>query len=328
MTEQVAPAGNLTSTGSISFTDVDFTDVHTVSATAVGAPAGHLTATKSADTTDTGTGGSIGWNYSVADSAVEYLAAGQTKVESFTISLDDGHGGVVTKQVDVTITGTNDAPVFTSSGGDLAVPQFGGTRLLHVSPDGTIVDTGTVLSDNGQYDYRNSIGDVNGDGRADVLISGGNDSGHLYYNAGNGQFVDSGQVFPANFQVGNAIVDVDNDGRPDLVFQNGLGANSIDIYHNDGAAGFHLSQAISAPPQPSGYSVYGSPVFGDVNGDGFADMVVPHYDAGHVVVRHPDSPQRYDRTFRRTRDRAYPRQERTASGSPISTMTARSTWFM
>ena len=40
--------------------------------------------------------------------------AGQTKVESFTITLDDQHGGVITEQIDVTITGTNDAPVVTA----------------------------------------------------------------------------------------------------------------------------------------------------------------------------------------------------------------------
>ena len=50
---------------------------------------GTLTAVKDTDTTGTGTGGQLTWTYTVADSAVEYLAAGQTKVESFTITLDD-----------------------------------------------------------------------------------------------------------------------------------------------------------------------------------------------------------------------------------------------
>ena len=115
VTEQGTPAGNLTSSGSIGFTDVDLTDVHTVSAAAIGSQLGTLTASKVADTTDAGTGGSILWNYSVADSAVEYLAAGQTKIESFTVTLNDGHGGTVARQVDVTITGTNDAPVVTAA---------------------------------------------------------------------------------------------------------------------------------------------------------------------------------------------------------------------
>ena len=33
------------------------------------------------------------WNYSVAASAVEYLAAGQPKVETFSFNVGDGHGG-------------------------------------------------------------------------------------------------------------------------------------------------------------------------------------------------------------------------------------------
>ena len=33
VTEQVTPAGNLTDSGTIAFTDVDLTDVHSVSAT-------------------------------------------------------------------------------------------------------------------------------------------------------------------------------------------------------------------------------------------------------------------------------------------------------
>ncbi|WP_254555491.1 VCBS domain-containing protein, partial [Salmonella enterica] len=36
------------------------------------------------------------WTYNVANSAVQYLAAGQTKVESFTVSAADGTTTVVT----------------------------------------------------------------------------------------------------------------------------------------------------------------------------------------------------------------------------------------
>ena len=79
--------------------------------TPIGSVLGTLTAVKNTDTTGTGTGGQLTWTYTVADSAVEFLAAGQTKVESFTITLDDQHGGVITRQIDVTITGTADARV-------------------------------------------------------------------------------------------------------------------------------------------------------------------------------------------------------------------------
>src|SRR5207253_2829295 len=108
--------GTLTDSGVITFSDVDLTDVHLVSATGtpVGTTLGSLRAVKDSDTTGSGTGGQLTWTYTVADSAVEYLAKDQTKVESFTITLNDQNGSIITKQIDVTITGTNDAPVITA----------------------------------------------------------------------------------------------------------------------------------------------------------------------------------------------------------------------
>src|SRR5258707_438313 len=47
------------------------------------------------------------YSYSVADSAVQYLGAGQNKVDTFTVTSLDG----TTKQVSFTIHGTNDAAV-------------------------------------------------------------------------------------------------------------------------------------------------------------------------------------------------------------------------
>ena len=95
MIEAVTPAGNLTDTGTIAFTDVDLTDTHIITTIAPSSGAlGTLTASVTTDTTSTGLGGVVTWNYSVAASAVEYLAKDQTKVEQFTITLDDGNGGI------------------------------------------------------------------------------------------------------------------------------------------------------------------------------------------------------------------------------------------
>jgi VCBS repeat-containing protein len=109
--EAVTPAGNLTDTGTIAFTDVDLTDVHVINPTVVASSGalGVLTASVTTDTTGSGLGGVVTWNYSVAASAVEYLAKDQTKVQQFTITLDDGHGGTFDRIIEVTITGTNDA---------------------------------------------------------------------------------------------------------------------------------------------------------------------------------------------------------------------------
>ena len=115
----MTPVGNLTDTGTIAFTDVDLTDVHMYRRRhAVGGALGTLTAVKNTTPPARAWAAQLTWNYTVAASAVEYLAKDQTKVETFTITLDDGNGGVITKHIDVTITGTNDAPVVTATGRD------------------------------------------------------------------------------------------------------------------------------------------------------------------------------------------------------------------
>src|SRR2546425_184970 len=48
------------------------------------------------------------WSYTVPNAATQYLGAGETKVETFTVHALDGTAHVIT----ITITGTNDAPVF------------------------------------------------------------------------------------------------------------------------------------------------------------------------------------------------------------------------
>src|SRR5262249_16817354 len=87
--------------GTLSFSDVDLTKQHAVSlVTASSGALGTLTASVTHDTTGSGTGGVLTWNYSVPDSAINYLAEGQTKVETFTIFLFDGTS-TVSKDVTV-----------------------------------------------------------------------------------------------------------------------------------------------------------------------------------------------------------------------------------
>jgi VCBS repeat-containing protein len=137
----ITPAGNLTDSGTIAFTDVDLTDVHLVSLTGTyvgpGTALGTLTAVKNTDTTGTGLNGQLTWTYTVGAAAVEYLAKDQTRVESFTITINDQNGSIITKQIDVTITGTNDAPIVA------AVDVTGAVTEL-VTPVGDLTDSGTI----------------------------------------------------------------------------------------------------------------------------------------------------------------------------------------
>ncbi len=97
---------NHAASGTVEFSDSDLSDSHSISVTPPSGPRGALTATLSASAT-----GVVEWNYVVSDGALDDLAEGQIIVESFILNIDDGHGGIVSTTVNVTLTGTNDAPV-------------------------------------------------------------------------------------------------------------------------------------------------------------------------------------------------------------------------
>lgn len=147
VTEVGTPTGNLTDSGTINFTDVDLTDVHSIndSITASIGALGALTASVTTDATGSGGGGVITWNYTVAASAVEYLAAGQTKVETFSITLNDGNGGTVDRLITVTITGTNDTPqIFMVSATSVQENGFSTLSGVYSDADGQDVQQITI----------------------------------------------------------------------------------------------------------------------------------------------------------------------------------------
>jgi VCBS repeat-containing protein len=106
-----ATTPTLSTTGSITFNDVDLTDIHTASVVAdhCNTLCGTLTMGAVSESASTVVG-TVGWTYTVADHATDYLAAGQTATEKFTVTIHDGHGGTVDQVVTITVTGTNDAP--------------------------------------------------------------------------------------------------------------------------------------------------------------------------------------------------------------------------
>lgn len=113
--DATAPAqtGSEIATGMIAFSDVDLTDGHLVSAafksTDYSGQLGTLTAVKTNDTSN-GAGGLITWTFTATDAAMNGLAQGQVVHETYTVTLDDGHGGIVNQDIIVTINGANDAP--------------------------------------------------------------------------------------------------------------------------------------------------------------------------------------------------------------------------
>src|SRR5262249_28700540 len=105
-------SGNLNVGGTITFTDVNLPDTHTVTFTA---GRNDYVGTFSLDpiTQDSTNGqtGSVVWHFSVSDQVEDSLAAGQTLTPTYTVKVADNHGGFTTQDVTITIAGTNDAPV-------------------------------------------------------------------------------------------------------------------------------------------------------------------------------------------------------------------------
>src|SRR5439155_1755184 len=98
------PTAAETGSGQVAFGDVDTSDTHSLT---ISAAAGHGTANVDADGT---------WHYTVSDSgAVDALAVGEHLADSFTVQVDDHHGGLAAQLVSIDIVGTNDAPVITSA---------------------------------------------------------------------------------------------------------------------------------------------------------------------------------------------------------------------
>ena len=114
-------------TGSITFTDADLGDVHTVTAAAVGE--GYL-GSFAAVITDSATfdgQGTVTWTFTVADNAIDFLAAGETRTQSYVVTIADRNGLPVQQTITVNIVGTNDAPILTvESAGFLTEDVFGG----------------------------------------------------------------------------------------------------------------------------------------------------------------------------------------------------------
>ena len=133
VTEMSVPAGNLTTGGSVAFTDVDLADSHIASAASVGVTLGTLSASIGPDSTGTGAG-ELDWSYTVDAAAVEYLTAGQTLVEKFTVTVDDQQGGQATQTVSVTVIGQDDAATFS------------GETIGAVQEDTTLTASGTLTA--------------------------------------------------------------------------------------------------------------------------------------------------------------------------------------
>jgi VCBS repeat-containing protein len=95
-----------TVSGSIAYTDANALDTHTASFAAKGS--GYL-GTFSLNSAAIDSSDTVGWSFSVTDGAMNYLKAGETKIQLYDVTINDGHGGSVIQTVTITLTGSDDA---------------------------------------------------------------------------------------------------------------------------------------------------------------------------------------------------------------------------
>ena len=128
------------------------------------------------------------------------------------------------------------------------------------------------------------IGDLDGDGKLDIIVSDGiSDSISVFQNtsvSGSNTISFASKVsFPGGSGYGVALADLDGDGKPDIVATNRNG-NSVSVLRNisNGAIAFAASIDFPAGELPYGVAV------GDVDGDGKPDLVVANNDVDTLSI--------------------------------------------
>ncbi len=153
----VSQTGDLTSQGTLQFTDVDLTDIHTVAAKLVSSSLSTdgavIPAAISADLANAlslvlhdsnGTGaGSIDWSFALPNSDIQFLSGGERLTLTYDVTVTDPSHASSTQTVTVTIDGANDAPKFT---GGTTVGTALEETLVTQAPTTTVDFTSSTLN--------------------------------------------------------------------------------------------------------------------------------------------------------------------------------------
>jgi hypothetical protein len=112
-----------------------------------------------------------------------------------------------------------------------------------------------------------SLGDLNGDGKLDLIAAGGGSSTvSVLLNKGDGTFAAGRDYATGSFAQSVALADVDGDGSPDIATADN-GATTVSVLLNRGDGSFQAKRDWSVGGRP------GEVALGDVDGDGKPDLV-------------------------------------------------------
>jgi hypothetical protein len=171
---------------------------------------------------------------------------------------------------------------------DLATtdPNGGSALVLHGTGDGHFTLAQTIPVTPGVAAV--ASGDLNADGRADLVVNGSDLTIVVLLATGPGQF-GAGVPFPAGYlPLALIIADLDQDGRQDLLTGNVLGED-LAILRGDGLGRFGAESSLTIPWLVSDIGA------ADFDGDGTTDLAVlqgaspPHFECGVPPYTSPSS---------------------------------------
>jgi hypothetical protein len=185
------------------------------------------------------------------------------------------------------IDGDGRTDLVVMSGQQYAIPDL---SVLLQTADGALGSPTSYALSGNVLTNGVALGDTNGDGRTDIVVSSGGNSPNAFI----ARFLQNiqGTMDPAvsypSYDIPAAIVlaDVDGDGRKDALVGHDA-YNRLGVYRQYPSGDFLTEEIYSAPYtnlEPQGLAV------GDISGDGRPDVVMADVTNGLIVLRHVAEP--------------------------------------
>lgn len=193
----------------------------------------------------------------------------------------------------------------------LDVPRRGRPGFTLLDPSRTGIAFGNTVNDSLLVHNRIltdgagvCLGDVDGDGLADVFLARTQGANALYRNLGEWRFEEvtsrAGVAAPDRYSTGCALADVEGDGDLDLLLVALGGPNTL--FLNDGSGRF-----ADAGPEAGLSSSAGSKTLAlaDVDGDGWLDLYIANYKAYTTLDRMSPQQRAFDQIVRQLGPQRY-----------------------
>lgn len=190
----------------------------------------------------------------------------------------------------------------------LAVPRKGtaGFELLTSERTGLThrndIDDTHGLDNRGLLDGAGvALGDVDGDGRPDIVLASEEAPAALYHNDGGFRFTDvtkaSGLDFTGLHTTSVVLADVDGDRDPDLVA--GTFGGPVALFTNDGRG--HFSNTTASSGLTGGYNAT-TMALADVDGNGSLDLYVATYKVRNALDAYTPQARSFDQVLKKVGD--------------------------